>query len=263
MSVITCDVCSKNFLTLRGLWNHTVKMHFENLSTLPKKPFPCQQCIKSFDSKQCLEKHVRKDHKTSLKLEEFKELQSQNKALVSMMEKIIGSIGNTTSVNTFTTSITTNTNKYFVSIDSRKMRDSISTETFLGILEHRREAVYKYSVYCHVNKDHPETASFKLTKDDNDIIHAERYDREEKNCNYLDLIDEVMRFRIEDIEYLLNKLPFDKDLTKKERTSAWWDQYVVRKHINELKTEPDMWVETRDAILFYIIEPMKLLYENN
>lgn len=92
MSVITCDVCSKNFPTLRGLWNHTVKMHFENLSTLPKKPFPCQECIKSFDSKQCLEKHVRKDHKTSLKLEEFKELQSQNKALVSMVEKNIESV---------------------------------------------------------------------------------------------------------------------------------------------------------------------------
>ena len=158
MSVVTCDVCSKNFPTSKGLWNHTVKMHFEKLSALPKKKFPCEQCINSFDSKQCLEKHVRKDHKTSMKLEEFKELQNQNKALISMVEKLIGSIGNT-SVNTYTTSIT---NKYLVSIDSRKMRDSISSETFLGVLEHRREAVYKYSVYCHVNKEHPETASFKL-----------------------------------------------------------------------------------------------------
>jgi len=257
MTDIICDFCNKNFPTSNGLWNHVVKMHNESILTLPKKEFPCEHCRLSYASKQCLEKHVRKDHKKHISLETYKELQAQNKALLAIVEKLVGHTG--VSVNNFT-SISSTTTKYFLSIDSRKMRDSINMETFLVILEHRREALYKYLIYCHVNKDNPESASFKLIKDEHDTIHAERYDTEEKTCDHIDLINEIMRYRMEDMEYLLSRLPFDKDLSKSDKTSAWYDQYVVRKHIHELKTDPNMWSETRDSIVFYTLESMKLFY---
>lgn len=84
-----CEFCLKYFSTQKGYWNHTVKLHIEALSSLPKKEFPCKECIRSFASKQCLEKHMRRDHKTSVKLEVFKELQMQNKTLIKVMEKLM------------------------------------------------------------------------------------------------------------------------------------------------------------------------------
>ena len=70
-----------------------------------------------------------------------------------------------------------------------------------------------------------------------------------------------MKFQIEDMEYLLSMVPFGKDMVRSQCTSPWWDQYVVWKYINELKTELTVWTKTRVTIVFYIVELMKIFHE--
>jgi hypothetical protein len=69
-----------------------------------------------------------------------------------------------------------------------------------------------------------------------------------------------MRLRIDDIEYLLRKKPFDKDLPKSERTDQWTDQCIVRKHIHELRTDSNFFNETRDSTLLNILYSMQQFY---
>ena len=94
-------------------------------------------------------------------------------------------------------------------------------------------------------------------------IQAERYDKLDTHCNHIELFDEIIRLRIDDIEYLLNKykIPFDEELAKDKRNSQWIDEHVVRKHIRELKSEPSFWNETRDTTIFYVLEAMNKFYE--
>ena len=251
MPDINCDFCDMKFPTAKGHWNHMVTIHHDKLSTMKKKPFPCLKCELSYANKQCLDKHNRLVHK--VKKDKSKLDEENNKLLLAIMENMNKNNGCTNITN----------NNYFLSINSTMMREKVTDEMLTELLTYRREILDKYIEYCHVNKNHPETASFKLFRDDRKRIQAERYDKLDTHCNHIELFDEIIRLRIDDIEYLLNKykIPFDEELAKDKRNSQWIDEHVVRKHIRELKSEPLFWNETRDTTIFYVLEAMNKFYE--
>jgi len=58
--MFSCRFCNQTFPSDAGYWNHTVKMHQDQLEKLDKKEFICQKCPKSFKTKQLLHRHEKK-----------------------------------------------------------------------------------------------------------------------------------------------------------------------------------------------------------
>jgi len=57
MSSFICDICKRDFKSEKGCRTHCTIMHPSQIKTLPKKPFCCAKCDKSFDHATTLIRH--------------------------------------------------------------------------------------------------------------------------------------------------------------------------------------------------------------
>ena len=57
MSSFICDICKRDFKSEKGCRTHSTIMHPSHIKILPKKPFCCTKCDKSFDHATTLSRH--------------------------------------------------------------------------------------------------------------------------------------------------------------------------------------------------------------
>ena len=57
MSSFICDICKRDFKSEKGCKTHSTIMHPSHIKILPKKPFCCTKCDKSFDHATTLSRH--------------------------------------------------------------------------------------------------------------------------------------------------------------------------------------------------------------
>ena len=250
--MFTCDDCDKTFSTEKGRVLHTSRIHkTERSGAAVVARVSCKKCPKVFSHSASLSRHMRL-HK--------KDAEDNLARMQSRIDSLEKEVHQKPIATTSTVFNTYNTN-YHISVDSRETRDNMSEETFETMLSYRTQIVLKYIEYTHFHVHYPALQNFKIYRGPMNDIKAIRFDkgRNPLPCNCISLLHEVITNRCEDIEYRLAKLPFDKFASHDEKTDKWYDQLIVRRHMNDLKTLPALFHQTQQEAIETVMQADELL----
>ena len=190
MSSFICDICKRDFKSEKGCRTHSTIMHPSHIKILPKKPFCCTKCDKSFDHATTLSRHGL-EHKNeeeeareqlNNRIQELQELldrtnrERQLELRNVALEKVVFESQQENERLTTMFYKLRSRKLDFVPINSVSHIEMIDEPLYKLIMHHGEEGPNTFLTHVFFNKKHLDRQSLSVCKGDNGVIHCQRYD---------------------------------------------------------------------------------------
>jgi hypothetical protein len=232
-------------------------MHPLRIKDLQKRAFPCSECDKSFTSKSCLSRH-RVVHKEATNLQNNINLQNlqERDMRISELEAIISQTNRERQLELRNVALekvvsesqqenerlTTMFYKLrsrkldFIPINSVSHIDTIDEPLYKLIMHHGEEGPSTFLNHIFFNKKYLDRQSLSVCKDDNGVIHCQRYDGKNgpESVSSSELMNEILLSFCSTMTTCLAKY----SVPRNELSHTYQNQEKLRLFINNLETIP-------------------------
>jgi hypothetical protein len=225
-------------------------MHPSQIKTLPKKPFCCAKCDKSFDHATTLSKH-KLEHKKeeegarqqlNNKIKELQELidrtnrERQLELRNVALEKVVSE--SQQEIERLSTMFYKLRSRKidFIPINSVSHIDTIDKPLYKLIMHHGEEGLSKFVSHVFFNKNHLDRQSLSVCKDDDGVIHCQRYDGKNgpEFVSSSELMNEILLSFCSTMTTCMSKYSAPRN----ELSHGYQEQEKLKRFINDLEALP-------------------------
>lgn len=170
--MFNCEYCFKGFDTQKGYRHHIITTHPSQEKNLEVCSFPCPKCLKTYGSKQCLQRHLR-DHKKEEGLA-LEQLRDRNRILEEDTKRIAYKFLATMF------SAGAALRPVFTPLKSKVHADDFTFEMFSDVIDvfYKEKSVPRFIRHAYFNPRYPERQCFRFERghEDGTEYRAFRFD---------------------------------------------------------------------------------------